>query len=137
MDKPRPFSGVYRDRNDVQSLFEFRTVCKAVLSTLLTSSQRETSVLIFASNITLTGSILANNTAASGGSIYLTDNSTLSLNRTSLFLNNTSSKEVMGRKILSCNNINSMRRIKHTSSYHSSYNSGGAIVCNNSYLDIY
>ena len=69
-------------------------------------------LLIFASNVTLIGSILANNTAASGGSIYLTDNSTLSLNRTSLFLNNTSSKEVMGRKILSCNNINSMRKIK-------------------------
>ena len=46
-------------------------------------------LLIFASNITLTGSILANNTAASGGSIYLTDNSTLFLNGTSLFLNYT------------------------------------------------
>ena len=46
VDKPRPFSGVYCDRNNVESLLESRTVRKAVLSTLLTLSQRETSVLL-------------------------------------------------------------------------------------------
>ena len=82
----------------------------------------------------------ANNTAASGGSIYLTHNSTLTLNGTSLFRNNTSnsSQEVMNyRKILSCSSVNSMREIKLTNSYYGSYHSGGAIVCNNSYLEIY
>ena len=46
VDKPRPFSDVYCDRNSVESLLESRTVRKAILSTLLTSSQRETSVLL-------------------------------------------------------------------------------------------
>ena len=96
-------------------------------------------LMMYASNITFRGSIMfANNTAASGGSIYLTHNSTLSLKGTSLFRNNTSnfSQEVMNnRKILSCNNINSMREIKLTNS--TSNGSGGAIVCNNSYLDIH
>ena len=41
MNKPRPFSGVYRDRNNLESLLESRTVRKAVLSTLRTSSQRD------------------------------------------------------------------------------------------------
>ena len=44
VDKPRPFSSVYRDRNNVESLLESRTVHKAVLSTLLTSSQGEASL---------------------------------------------------------------------------------------------
>ena len=39
------------------------------------------------------------------------------------------------RKILSCSNINSMREIKLTNS--TSNGSGGAIVCYNSYLEIY
>ena len=42
VDKPRPFSGVYRDRINVESLLESRMVRKAVLL----SSQRETSVLL-------------------------------------------------------------------------------------------
>ena len=95
-------------------------------------------LMIIASNITFRGSIVfANNTAASGGSIYLTHNSTLTLNGTSLFRNNTSnsSQEVINRK---CNNVNSMREIKLTNSYyHGNYRSGGAIVCNNSDLEIY
>ena len=94
-------------------------------------------LMIFASNITFRGSIMfADNAAASGGSIYLI-HSILTLNGTSLFLNNTSSEEVM--KMLSCNNIYSMRKIKLTdSSLLDSYSdSGGAIVCNNSYLEIY
>ena len=94
-------------------------------------------LMMFASNITFRGSIMfANNTAASGGSIYLTHNSKLTLNGTSLFRNNTSnsSQEVMNRK---CNNVNSMREIKLTNSYYGNYHSGGAIVCNNSDLEIY
>ena len=92
-------------------------------------------LMIFASNTTFRGSItFADNVAVSEGSIYLTHNSTLTLNGTSLFLNNTSnsSQEVMNRK---CNNVNSMREIKLTNSYyHGNYRSGGAIVCNNSDL---
>jgi predicted outer membrane repeat protein len=91
-------------------------------------------VMILASNITFRGSILfADNTAVSGGSIYLTHNSTLKLTGTSLFLNNicTSSQDVMKRKMQSCNNINTMREIKLDNG------SGGAIVCNNSYLEVY
>ena len=34
MDKPHPFSGVYRDRNNIESLLESRTVHKVVLLTL-------------------------------------------------------------------------------------------------------
>ena len=67
----------------------------------------------------------------------MTHYSTLSLKGTSLFRNNTSNfiQEVMNyRKILSCNNVNSMREIKLTNS--TSNGSGGAIVCNNSYLEI-
>ena len=82
--------------------------------------------------------VFADNAAASGGSIYLTHNSTVTLKGVSLFRNNTSnsSQEVMNyRKILSCNNVNSMREIKLTNS--TSNGSGGAIVCNNSYLEIY
>ncbi len=46
-------------------------------------------LMIFASNITFRGSIVfADNKAVSGGSIYLTHNSILTLNGTSLFLNN-------------------------------------------------
>ena len=96
-------------------------------------------LMMYASNITFRGSIMfATNTAASGGSIYLTHNSILSLKGTSLFRNNTSnsSQEVMNyRKILSCSNIDSMREVKLTNS--TSNGSGGAIVCNNSYLDIH
>ena len=81
--------------------------------------------------------VFADNAAASGGSIYFTHNSTLNLNGTSLFRNNTSifSEEVIYRKILSCSNINSIREIKITNS--TSNGSGDAIVCNNSYLEIY
>ena len=39
------------------------------------------------------------------------------------------------KKLLSCSNINSIRAIKLTNSV--SNGSGGAIVCNNSYLEIY
>ena len=98
-------------------------------------------LMMYASNITFRGSItFADNAAVSGGSIYLTHNSTLTLNGTSLFRNNTSifSQEVMNYKnlkLLSCSNINSIREIKLTNSI--SNGSGGAIVCNNSYLEIY
>ena len=34
MDRPRPFSGVYHNCNDIESLLESRAVRKAVLSTL-------------------------------------------------------------------------------------------------------
>jgi hypothetical protein len=92
-------------------------------------------LMIFASNITFRGSIVfADNTVVSGGSIYLTHNSELTLNGTSLFQNNTSSEELMNRKVLSCNNINSMREIKLSPLNNGS---GGAIICNNSYLEIY
>ena len=99
-------------------------------------------LMMYASNITFRGSTMfANNIAASGGSIYLTHYSTLSLKGISLFWNNTSnfSQEVMNyRKILSCNNVNSMREIKLTDNLFNSYsNSGGAMVCNNSYLNIH
>ena len=40
------------------------------------------------------------------------------------------------RKILLCNNVNSLREIKLTNSYYGSYRSGGAIVYNNSYLEM-
>ena len=59
-------------------------------------------LMMFASNITFRGSIIfTDNTAVSGGSIYLTHNSILTFNGTSLFLNNTSRQEAMNRKILS------------------------------------
>ena len=68
-------------------------------------------LMISTSNITFSGSIVfADNTGISGGSIYLT-NSILTSNGTSLFLNNTSSQEVMNRKMLLCNNIDSVREI--------------------------
>jgi predicted outer membrane repeat protein len=94
-------------------------------------------LMIFESNITFRGSILfAGNTATSGGSIYLTHNSTLTLNGTSLFQNNTSNfteEVIYNKKMLSCNYINSMREIKLNQILL--YNGGGgAIVCNNSYL---
>ena len=48
-------------------------------------------LMMYASNITFRGTIMfADNAAVSGGSIYLTHNSTLTLNGTSLFRNNTS-----------------------------------------------
>ena len=87
-------------------------------------------LMMYASNITFRGSsVFADNTAASGGSIYLTHNSTLTLKGTSLFHNNTSNsiQEVMNRKILSCNNINAMREIKLANSCYGGYRSGGAI----------
>ena len=89
---------------------------------------------MFASKITFRGDIIfANNTAASGGSIYLID-STLIFNGTSLFQNNTSSQEAMDRKILSCNHINLVREMKLSQVENGS---GGAIVCHESYLEIY
>ena len=94
-------------------------------------------LMIFASNITFRGSIVfADNAAVSGGSIYLTHNSILSLKGTSLFQNNTSNfsqeRAMNYRKMLLCSNINSTRKIKLSSN-----GSGGTIVCNNSYLEIY
>jgi predicted outer membrane repeat protein len=92
-------------------------------------------LMMFASNTTFRGSIVfADNTATSGGSIYLTHNSTLILNGTGLIRNNTSSQEIMNRKMLSCNNIDPMREIKLSLLNNGS---GGAIVGNNSYLEIY
>ena len=97
-------------------------------------------LMMYASNITFRGSIVfADNAAVSGGSIYLSHNSTLSFYGTSLFQNNTSifSQKVMNyRKILSCSNINSIREIKLNTN-GTLNGSGGAIVCNNSYLEIY
>ena len=91
-------------------------------------------LMIYASNITFRGSTMfADNAAVSGGSIYLTHNSTLTLNGTSLFRNSTSKKFQM----LSCSNVNVMKEIEITSGRYGSYRSGGAIVCNNSYLDIH
>ena len=90
-------------------------------------------LMMYASNITFRGSTMfADNTAAYGGSIYLIYNSTLILNRTSLFLNNTISRKVMNRSwsILSCNYINSIMREIYTGT-------SAAIICDNSYLEIY
>ena len=96
-------------------------------------------LMIFVSNITFRGIIMfANNTASYGGSIYLTYNSKLTLNGANLFQNNTSNfiQEVINTKMLSCNNINPMREIKLNLLLQ--YNGiGGAIVCNNSYVEIY
>jgi predicted outer membrane repeat protein len=95
--------------------------------------------MIFASNITFSGNIVfTDNTAVSGGSIYLTHNSTLTLNGTSLFQNNTSnfSQEMIymiQKCYQACSNINSMRKIKLNLLCNGS---SGAIVCNNSYLTV-
>ena len=85
-------------------------------------------VMMVASNVTFRGdNAFIYNTAASGGSIYLS-NSMLTFNRTTLFLNNTSlgySKEVINRTLSLCNIVEKIE-LKN--------GSGGAIFCTASYL---
>ena len=91
-------------------------------------------LMMLASTITFRGTnIFVNNTAASGGSIYLFD-CILTLNGANFFLNNTAlwySQETVDRKMASCNHHN-----METLTYGSS-GTGGAIFCNATYLRVY
>ena len=98
-------------------------------------------LMMIASNITFRGSIVfADNTGTFGGSIYLYYG-TLILNGTSLFRNNTSNQTAMNRKMLhyACVNNNSIYNITLWRELQPSLlesGCGGAIVCDNSYLEI-
>ena len=90
-------------------------------------------LIAMASNITIGGTnTFVNNTAVSGGSIYLSD-SMLTLNGANLFWNNTSLR--YGQEVIN-------RTISFNLYYNNNYSesnsgSGGAIFCSTSYLRIY
>ena len=88
-------------------------------------------LMMLASNITFSGTnIFVDNTASSGGSVYLSD-SNLTLNGANLFLNNTSLRDDQKDTTV----IN--KSVCDYSMETTYIGSGGAIYCNASYLRIY